>query len=36
MGGEKSLTLKRVYQQSDVDTMLHAVLGGSELREKRG
>jgi hypothetical protein len=35
-GWANLLTLKRVYQQSDVDTMLHAVLSGSELREKRG
>ena len=35
-GWTSSLTLKRVYQQSDAETMLQAVLGGSELREKRG
>ena len=30
-----SLTLRKVYQQSDAETMLLAVLGGSKLRERK-
>ncbi len=35
-GWQDSLTLRKVYQQSDAETMLHVVLNGAELREKRG
>jgi len=34
-GWQNSLTLRRVYQQSDAQTMLDAVLGGRELRERK-
>ena len=35
-GWQNSLTLRKVYQQSDAETMLQVVLGGGELREKQG
>ena len=35
-GWTNSLTLRKVYQQSDVETMLHVVLNGGELRERHG
>ena len=31
-----SLTLRKVYQQSDAETMLHVALSGGETREKAG
>ena len=34
-GWTNSLTLKKVYQQSDAETMLQVVLGGGELREHK-
>ena len=34
-GWQNSLTLKKVYQQADAETMLHVVLGGGELRERK-
>ena len=34
-GWQNSLTLRKVYQQSDAETMLLAVLGGSELWERK-
>jgi len=34
-GWTNSLTLRKVYQQADAETMLQVVLGGGELREKR-
>jgi len=33
---QNSLTLRKVYQQSDAETMLRVVLGDGELREKHG
>ncbi len=35
-GWTNSLTLRKVYQQSDAETMLQVVLSGGELREKQG
>ena len=35
-GWQNSLTLRKVYQQSDAETMLQVVLSGGELREKQG
>ena len=34
-GWQNSLTLKKVYQQSDAETILQVVLGGGELRERK-
>ena len=34
-GWQNSLTLRKVYQQADAKTMLHVVLHGSELRERK-
>ena len=34
-GWQNSLTLRKVYQQADAETMLHVVLHGSELRERK-
>ena len=34
-GWQNSLTLRKVYQQADAETMLNVVLGGNELRERK-
>ena len=34
-GWQNSLKLRKVYQQADAETMLHVVLHGSELRERK-
>ena len=34
-GWQNSLTLRKVYQQADAETMLHVVLGGNGLRERK-
>ena len=31
-----SLALRKVYQRTDAETMLHVALGRGELREKQG
>jgi hypothetical protein len=36
VGWMNALTLGKVYQQSDAETMLQVVLSGGELREKQG
>ncbi len=35
-GWTNSLTLRKVYQQSDAETILQVALSGGELREKQG